>query len=112
MRKKLIISAAVGLGLVCLMMVGRFEYNTRKQVITAGNTVGIAEDDSCYLVQKSNTIECDSGKVFSQPREQESALTGTPGYLMGENYIGYIVSKPSTPRLMGSGKRIDFFAKE
>lgn len=103
---------SVMFGMVCLMMVSRFEHEVQKQIVTTGNTVGILADDICYLVRKANAIECRSGKIFSQIREQESALTGTPGFLMGEHYIGYIVSKPSTSNLMGSGKRIDFFANE
>jgi hypothetical protein len=82
-----------------------------------GNTVGIAQDDVCYFVpadkrhDKKMHIRCDSGRIIENPFQRESALTGTPGFLSGNHYIGYIVSKPSTPSLMGSGKRIDFYER-
>lgn len=81
----------------------------RDSLVIAANTVGIAADDVCYVVPGTNTVECDSGKIFENTTQRESALTGTPGYLSGPGYIGYIVSKPSTPGLMGSGKRVDFY---
>jgi len=78
---------------------------------TQGNRAGIADDDVCYLQPDKKTIRCLSGTVIKNPAQRESALTGTPGYLSGAGYIGYMVSKPSSPSLMGSGKRIDFFKR-
>lgn len=78
---------------------------------TQANAVGIAENDVCYLARDKKTIHCTSGKVLENPVQRESALTGTPGHLSGTGYIGLMVSKPSTPSLMGSGKRIDFYQR-
>ena len=79
---------------------------------TQANTVGIDANDVCYWQAKKKTIRCSSGKVIKNPIQKESALTGTPGYLSGEHFIGYIVTKPSTPSLMGSGKRVDFYERQ
>jgi hypothetical protein len=73
------------------------------------NIVSIATDDVCYWQKRRNIIRCESGRVIKKPIQKEGALTGTPGYLSGSGYIGYIVIKPSKPWLMGSGKRIDFY---
>ena|GEM_PF-3091906 len=76
---------------------------------TQANAVGIAADDVCYWQARKKIIRCSSGRVIKNPIQRESALTGTPGYLSGAGYIGYVVTKPSTPNLMGSGKRMDFY---
>jgi hypothetical protein len=116
MYKKIIISVAIGAGLLCgVMMVHKSKSTccaSKVPLITQSNTVGIAADDVCYLMQDTNTVECESGTVFTGVTQRESALTGTPGYLSGPGYIGYVVSKPSTPSLMGSGKRIDIYQAE
>jgi hypothetical protein len=78
---------------------------------TQSNTVGIAADDSCYWQARRRIIRCSSGRIIRNPIQKESALTGTPGYLSRSQYIGYIVTKPSTPNLMGSGKRVDFYLR-
>lgn len=81
-----------------------------KAINTFKNRVNIGTDDVCYLMPDNKTIRCLSGIVIKNPIQQESALTGTPGYLNSGQYIGFMVTKPSTPLLMGSGKRIDFYA--
>lgn len=107
-------SVVVGAGLLCGAMVMHAIKCRKKQtmLITTSNTVGIAADDICYIVRDTKTVRCKSGKEFTDVSERESALTGTPGHLSGPRYIGYFVSKPSTPSLMGSGKRIDFYATQ
>ncbi len=88
------------------------ERETRRSVInTQRNGVGIAADDVCYLSRNKKMIRCRSGRTFKNPIMKESALTGTPGFLSGSDYIGYVVSEPSTPSLMGSGKRIDLYER-
>lgn len=79
-----------------------------QKVHTFGNNVGIAENDICYF--SNNIITCLSGKTFANPSQAQAATTGTPGYIMYQDkkFIGYIMSEPSKPGLMGSGKRIDF----
>lgn len=81
-------------------------------VNTQLNKIGIAADDACYWHARRKMIRCSSGRVIKNPIQKESALTGTPGYLNGEDYIGYVVTKSSTPHLMGSGKRIDFYLRK
>ena len=78
---------------------------------TERNAVGIADGDICYLHPDKKTIQCVSGIVIKNPIQRESSLTGTPGFLSGAGYIGYMVSKPSTPSLMGSGKKIHFYRR-
>lgn len=78
-------------------------------VNTQFNAVGITADDVCYWQARKKIIRCSSGRIIKNPIQKESALTGTPGYLSGEHYIGFIVTSPSTPQLMGSGQRIDFY---
>lgn len=79
---------------------------------TQSNTVGIAADDACYWHARKNIIRCSSGRIIKNPIQRESALTGTPGYLSGPKYIGFMVTKPLTPKLMGSGKRVDFYLRQ
>lgn len=79
---------------------------------TQMNKADIAADDVCYWQARKNVIRCNSGRIIKKPIQRESALTGTPGYLSGQGYIGYVVTKPSTPKLMGSGKRIDFYLRQ
>lgn len=82
------------------------------QVInTQMNKADITADDVCYWQARKKIIRCTSGRIIKNPIQKESALTGTPGYLSGTGYIGYVVTKPSTPKLMGSGKRIDLYLR-
>lgn len=113
MNAKLVVMMGVMImGMTCTTM-ARKMHCTHEQVLnTQANTIGISDGDVCYLTRNKQTIRCNSGKIFRHVQSRESALTGTPGYLSGEGYIGSIVSKPSTPGLMGSGKRIDYFKQD
>lgn len=128
MYKKLSIALIVAAGLCGVIIAGKKRskcaslatfkcHGDKCKLHIQGNTVGISEDDVCYFVpadkrhDKPMHIRCDSGRIIENPFQRESALTGTPGFLSGNHYIGYIVSKPSTPSLMGSGKRIDFYER-
>jgi hypothetical protein len=106
------------LSMALLMATGGIEARQSSKKTISGevintqmNQAAIKADDVCYWHARKKIIRCSSGKVIKNPIQKESALTGTPGHLMGENYIGYVVTKPSTPKLMGSGKRIDFYLR-
>lgn len=69
------------------------------------NNVGIKAGTLCKISQerlsdgtKIPVINCikskRSIKVFRNYGTQESAITGTPGNILYENYIGYIVTNP------------------
>lgn len=79
---------------------------------TTGNRVGIQDDAWCVYDPFANVIACSSGTLFANPVQKESALTGTPGRLMYDNYIGTLRKSSSMPGRMGSGKRIDFCVNE
>jgi hypothetical protein len=112
MYKKLILGLCLVAGSVCAVASDSSKICQDSLVInTQGNAVGIAEDDICYLQPDKTTIRCASGTVIKNPIQRQSALTGTPGFLSGQGYIGYLVVKPSTPSMMGSGKRIDFYRR-
>ena len=79
---------------------------------TAHNRVGIKRGDVTTFGshREGNSITTASGKVFKPIAELEVSLTGTPAYLMFENYIGSYVSQQQEAGKMGSGKRIIFCA--
>jgi len=87
------------------------------RVYTAGNTVDprIDEGDACYYVRykkESISVVCPN-RTFKNVIAKESSLTGTPGHIQNpKNYIGYAITKPSKPDLMGSGKKLNFWAQE
>lgn len=77
------------------------------------NRFNIASDEVCAFalvparlekfIGFKNVLVTSSGKVFKNCGTTLSSATGTPGYLMFENYIGYIrISEPKD--LPGSGK--------
>lgn len=74
---------------------------------TFGNPEKIAPDETCKL-----TITCyKNGQVtrtFENINFEESSLTGTPGYLMYENFIGWVKIEDSKSGMMGSGKKLNF----
>lgn len=112
MLRSCILGALLSVGTITATVTRKSDVSRgRTRINTQMNTVGIADDDVCYVTKDKKKIRCASGKVIKNPLQRESALTGTPGHLSGTNYIGFMVSKPSTPSLMGSGKRIDFFAQ-
>jgi hypothetical protein len=102
------------LSMATLLATGVIEARKPKGEVvnTQMNKADIAADDVCRWHARKNIIRCNSGRVIKNPIQKESALTGTPGYLSGAGYIGYVVTKPSTPNLMGSGKRIDFYLRQ
>ena len=88
---------------------------------TQDNNAGITDDMSCYVFDveqpdgsMKKQIVCYKGKrkkmskTFKNIGYAESSLTGTPGHLMYKNYIGSLITKKSTPGLMGSGKKLNF----
>lgn len=77
---------------------------------TRGNKAGISETDLCAYIPSRNEIVCSSGKIFRNVGTRESSLTGTPGNLMYENYLGFIKSTDPVEGMAGSGKRTDFCA--
>lgn len=106
MYKKIIFALAF----IAAPIYGRTEYRpTENTIDTTGNTVDIQADDHCRFDAKKNIINCISGKEFAEPRQVTSAKTGTPA--KKKNYIGTMVTEPSTPGKPGSGKRVDFFCK-
>lgn len=102
------------LSMAILMSAGSINGRMLKgQVVnTQMNKADIAPDDVCYWQARKNRIRCSSGRVIKNPIQKESALTGTPGYLIGSGYIGYVVIRAPKPNLMGSGKRIDFYESQ
>ena len=81
-----------------------------KILTTTQNNVGIDPKDTCgiFFYENKTFIVCSSGKQFDNPGQTESSITGTPGNLMYENYIGFVKTEAATSGLMGSGKRIDY----
>lgn len=94
--------------------------NGKKQVIghvidTTGNKANIDEGDTCAVFEMPQNdgttktcIVCTSGKYFKNVCGKEGSATGTPGFLMYDNYIGtyYHPKEPlAIPGLMGGGRR-------
>lgn len=88
------------------------KYVTGHVISTVGNKVGIDEGDTCAVFElpqadgsSKTCVICTSGKCFENISGQEGSATGTPGFLMYNNYIGTYFHPKAASGLLGADRR-------